>query len=70
MKIEKDKITITDKNDNLVETKEGITCGCENPKLKMVCHIDGVDFYGYTYQCSCGNVIEAHYQRNKEDMMF
>ena len=44
MTIEKGDMTVSDTKDNLIETKDGITCGCENPSLKMTSHIDGVDF--------------------------
>ena len=47
MTIEKCDMTVSDTKDNLIETKDRITCGCENPSLKMTCHIDGVDFYSY-----------------------
>lgn len=69
MKIEKDRMTVCDTKDNLIETEEGITCGCGNPSLKMVCHIDGVDFYGYQYSCACGNSISMECKRDKEDLM-
>ena len=49
MKIEKGNMIIEDTMDRLVETKDGITCGCGKPKLKIVCHTDGKDFYGYSY---------------------
>ena len=53
----------------LVETEKGVTCGCENPELKMTCHIDGKDFFSYNYQCTCGNTIAVTHKRTKEDMM-
>lgn len=62
--------TIQDTNNNLIETKEGITCGCENPELKMVYHIDGKDFYSYQYKCSCGNTISMSCKRSNEDEMW
>ena len=58
-------MTVSDTKDNLIETKDGITCGCGNPKLKMTCHIDGVDFYSYQYNCKCGNSIAVNYKRKK-----
>jgi hypothetical protein len=70
MKIEKDRMTVCDTNDNLVETEEGITCGCGNPKLKIVFHIDGIDFYGYQYSCICGNSITMECKRSEEDSMY
>ena len=69
MKIEKGNMTIEDTMDILVETKDGITCGCEKPRLKMTCHVDGRDFYGYQYSCSCGNQISMECKRDKDDMM-
>ena len=62
MTIEKCDMTVSDTKDNLIETKDVITCGCENPSLKMTCHIDGVDFYSYQYKCQCGNCIEVNYK--------
>lgn len=61
--IEKEDMTVSDTKDNLIETKDGITCGCGNPKLTMTCHTDGADFY--SYQCQCGNSITAKYKRKK-----
>ena len=65
MTIEKGDMTVSDTKDNLIETKDGITCGCENPNLKMTSHIDGVDFYSYQYNCQCGNIINVKYKRKK-----
>ena len=62
-------MTVSDTKDNLIETKDGITCGCGNPSLTMTCHIDGVDFYSYQYQCQCGNSITVNYKR-KESVRF
>lgn len=70
MQISKERMTVCDTNDNLVETEEGITCGCENPRLKMVCYIDGTDFYGYQYSCACGNSISMKCKRSDEDAMY
>ena len=67
--IEKGNMKVSDTKDNLIETKDGITCGCGNPSLKMTCHIDGVDFYSYQYNCQCGNSIEVSYKR-KESVGF
>ena len=47
MTVKKGDMTVSDTKDNLIETKDGITCGCENPSLKMTYHIDGIDFYSY-----------------------
>ena len=69
MVIEKENMTVKDTLDKLVETEKGITCGCENPELRMTCHIDGSDFYSCDYQCSCGNAISVTHKRNKSDMM-
>lgn len=65
MEIKKGDMTVSDINDNLIETKDGITCGCSNPSLSMTCHIDGVDFYSYQYSCQCGNSITVNYKRKK-----
>ena len=65
MTIEKEDITVSDTNNNLIETEDGITCGCGNPKLTMTCHIDGVDFYGYQYNCKCGNSIAVNCKRKE-----
>ena len=65
MEIKKEDMTVSDTNNNLIETKDGITCGCGNPSLTMTCHIDGVDFYGYQYNCKCGNSITVNYKRKK-----
>ena len=65
MRIEKGDMTVSDTKDNLVETKDGITCGCGNPRLRITCHIDGVDFYGYQYQCECGNSITMKCKREE-----
>ena len=40
MRIEKGRIKIEDSMDKLVETEHGVACGCKNPSLKMVCHMD------------------------------
>ena len=69
MKIEKENMTIEDSKDNLKEMEKGITCGCGNPSLKIVCHIDGREFYGYQYNCQCGNSINVTYKRSDDDMM-
>lgn len=70
MTIEKGDMTVSDTKDNLIETKDGITCGCGNPRLRITCHIDGVDFYGYQYQCECGNCIEVSYKRSKDECFY
>lgn len=70
MEIKKDRMTIKDTKDNLIETKDGITCGCGNPSLRMVCHVDGKDFYGYQYRCACGNSISMECKRDKESLLF
>ena len=65
MTIEKGNMTVSDTKDNLIEAKYGITCGCGNPSLTTDCHIDGVDFYSYQYQCQCGNCISVSYKRKE-----
>lgn len=66
MTIEKGDMTVSDTNNNLIETKDGITCGCVNPSLTMTCHIDGVDFYSYQYSCKCGNSIAVNCKRKEQ----
>ena len=66
MTIEKCDMTVSDTKDNLIETKDGITCGCGNPSLTMTCHIDGVDFYSYQYNCQCGNSITMNCKRMED----
>ena len=63
--IEKEDMTVSDTNNNLIETKDGATCGCGNPSFKITCHIDGDDFYGFQCKCKCGNSITAKYKRKK-----
>lgn len=70
MEIKKGRMTVIDTKDNLIETEEGITCGCEKPSLRMVSHMDGKDFYNYQYQCSCGNSIYMECKRDEEDLMY
>lgn len=68
MRIEKGRAVIEDTMDNLIETKDGITCGCRIPSLKMTMHIDGVDFYFYGYVCmNCGNRIAMKVGRNDSE---
>lgn len=55
-----------DKMDKIHKDSKGITC-C-GKLVRMVSHIDGRDFYGYTYNCECGNVITAYIKRKKEDI--
>ena len=63
--IEKEDMKVSDTNNNLIETKDGITCGCGNPRLTMSCHIDLIDFYAYQYNCQCGNCISVSYKRKE-----
>lgn len=65
--IEKDDMTVEDTKDNLIETEEGITCGCGNPNLQMAFHVDGVDYYCTQYKCKCGNSITVNGKRSEED---
>ena len=57
MKIEKERMVIEDTMDRLMESEKGITCGCENPSLRMELHIDGKEMYTTQYACACGNRI-------------
>ena len=66
MTIEKGDMTVSDTNNNLIETKDGITCGCGNPSYTMTSHIDGIVYYAYQYQCQCGNSITVNYKRKSE----
>lgn len=68
MQIIHGRTTVTDTNDNLIEGKEGITCGCGNPQFRMLTHIDGKDFYSYQYACICGNNVTVETKRDKEDV--
>lgn len=47
----------------------GVCDKCGSTKIKMVSHIDGRDFYGYTYQCECGAFITMTAKR-KGHMMW
>ena len=70
MIIKKDRMTVKDTMDKLVETEQGITCGCENPKFKMVMHMDFTDSYQNNYVCDCGNQIVCVTQRTEEDKSY
>jgi len=48
--------------------KKGKVIMCCDKLVRMVSHIDGRDFYEYTYNCECGNVINAYTKRKKEDI--
>jgi len=63
-------MTVCDTMDKLIETEDGVTCGCGNPSLKLVCHMDGTDIYGYQYRCDCGNSISVACKRDEESLMF
>lgn len=67
MRIEKGRMIVEDRMDKLVETEQGITCGCENPNLKMVMHLDMTDNYQNSYVCDCGNDIVVMVKRTEED---
>lgn len=57
---------IEDTKDNLIKTEnEEVTCGCGNPSLKIMSHIDGIDFYAYNYVCQCGNSISITEKRKE-----
>lgn len=70
MKIKKNRMIVCDTMDKLIETKYGITCGCGNPSLKMVLHMDRRDSYMYQYSCCCGNSISIERKRSKKDAMY
>lgn len=64
MKIEKGRMTVEDIMDKLVETKEGITCGCEKPQLRKTMHMDMTDCFQTNYVCDCGNQIVVVTERD------
>ena len=66
MIIKKDRMTVEDTMDKLVETEQGITCGCENPMLKMTMHMDFTDSYQNNFVCDCGNQIVVVVERDEE----
>ena len=66
MIIKKGDMTVSDTNDNLIETKDRINCGCGNPSYTMTSRIDGIVYYGYQYKCHCGNSITVNYKRKNE----
>lgn len=66
MKIEKGRMTVEDAMDNLIETEEGVTCGCGNPNLRMQYHFDGSKTCSYGYVCDCGNAIKMICERDAE----
>lgn len=66
MIIEKERMTVEDTMDKLVETEQGITCGCENPQLKMTMHMDFTDSYQNNFVCDCGNQIVVVVERDEE----
>ena len=66
MKIEKGRIVVEDTMDKLVEKEEGITCGCENPQLRMTMHFDMTECYQNNFVCDCGNQICCVIQRDEE----
>ena len=68
MKIKKERMTVEDTMDKLVELEQGITCGCDNPGLQMTMHLDGTDYYQSNYICECGNQICVVVERDKESM--
>lgn len=61
MQIQIDRTTYEDTQDKIHKTERGIECCGKN--ISMVAHVDGVDFYGYEYNCECGNVIKAVTER-------
>lgn len=63
MKIEKNGMIVEDTMDKIIETQDGITCGCKNPQLRGISFIDGEDFYSNTYECICGNAINVRGKR-------
>lgn len=66
MIIKKDRMTVEDTMDKLIEKEEGITCGCENPNLRMTMHLDMTDSYQNNFVCDCGNQIAVVVERDEE----
>ena len=66
MKVEKVRMIVEDTMDKLVELEQGITCGCDNPRLKMTMHLDWKDCYQSNYICECGNQICVVVERDEE----
>lgn len=66
MRIEKGRMVVEDTMDKLVETEDGILCGCKNPMLKMTMHMDLVNSYQTNYVCNCGNQIVVVVERDEE----
>ena len=66
MIIKKDRMTVEDTMDKIVEVEHGITCGCENPQLRMTMHMDLTDSYQTNYVCDCGNQIVVVVERDEE----
>lgn len=66
MIIKKERMTVEDTMDKLIEKEEGITCGCENPQLKMTMHMDFTDSYQNNFVCDCGNQIVVVVERDEE----
>lgn len=57
----------------VILTNDKLTCSkCKKvePKAKMVCHMDGTDFYSNVFQCECGNQITMTTKRSGEDAAF
>lgn len=63
MQIKKGKMTVTDTCDRLIETEQGITCGCGNVNLTRFMHIDAMSYHASKYICCCGNNIEIYCER-------
>lgn len=62
-------MTVEDTMDKLIETAVGITCGCEEPSLRMTMHLDGTDYYQSNYACQCGNQIVMVVERDEASKM-
>lgn len=68
MEIKTGRTIVTDTMNKIHKTDKGIEC-C-GKKAKMTAHIDGRDFYSYSYKCECGNEICIKRKRSKSDMMY
>ena len=69
-------MTIKDGNTTYKGVKENadgiIVCEkCGTSGIKLVCHMDGKDFYMNQYECAeCGNAISAETKRTKADARY
>ena len=67
MVVFKGEAVIADTNNCLIENENGVTCGCGDPVLKLVMHLDSTDSYNSRYACKCGNSIEIAVKRSETE---